>query len=304
MRDFKQLIEEYLAEFCFSQKDIIDLIYSYSAPNRYYHNLAHLADVWDYITENGKDHLDEKEMAALKLAVIFHDVIYDPKRNDNEKESAEYFSRCFRTINPNKSKYGKLFPYIHDATYRLIMKTETHECDDSSPLDEQLMIKGDLCAFTFDFETVWQNNVNIWKEYSWVDWGDFSAVRISFVEKYAPKVKRMLGEKAEYNIERLIACMRVWKPNIAVYPGSFNPFHIGHLDVLKKADAIFDKVIIARGKNPDKSNNMVDLPEYVHKHYQVDHYEGLLTDYIMSKSYDLTVIRGLRNSKDLQYEIK
>lgn len=47
---------------------------------------------------------------------------------------------------------------------------------------------------------------------------------------------------------------------------------------------------------------LTDMSECL-KYIQVDFYEGLLTDYINSKDYDLTVVRGLRNGYDLEYEI-
>ena len=39
---------------------------------------------------------------------------------------------------------------------------------------------------------------------------------------------------------------------IGIYTGSFNPFHLGHLDILNKAKRMFDEVVIAVGHNPDK----------------------------------------------------
>lgn len=93
---------------------------------------------------------------------------------------------------------------------------------------------------------------------------------------------------------------------IAIYPGSFNPFHRGHYNILLKAEAIFDKVIIARGVNPEKSNPTAPLPELI-KDRTIVRYNGLLTDCIeaVAKEYgsNPTVIRGLRNSVDLQYEM-
>lgn len=90
---------------------------------------------------------------------------------------------------------------------------------------------------------------------------------------------------------------------VGVYAGSFNPWHRGHQNILDKADKIFDKVIIARGYNPEKTNELVPLPDSIlaRENYK---YDGLLTDFIQSLPYDnITVIRGLRNSVDLQYEM-
>lgn len=91
---------------------------------------------------------------------------------------------------------------------------------------------------------------------------------------------------------------------IAIYPGSFNPWHEGHQDILRKALKIFDQVIVCQMINPDKTDNgqylmldgaAIDRPVYVVT------YKGLLVDAVKEfKAH--AVIRGLRNGYDLQYE--
>jgi len=92
-------------------------------------------------------------------------------------------------------------------------------------------------------------------------------------------------------------------PKIAVFPGSFNPFHKGHYNVLQKAEKIFDKVIIAFGNNPEKDGKRgYKVPESV-RNRQIEDYNGLLTDFVERiGGEDIVVIRGLRNSTDFQYE--
>ena len=92
-----------------------------------------------------------------------------------------------------------------------------------------------------------------------------------------------------------------FKPKIAVFAGSFNPFHKGHYNILQKAEKIFDKVIIAFGSNPYKDDRTWELPETI-KNRQIEQYDGLLTDFVSSLDYDIIVIRGLRNTTDFQYE--
>lgn len=104
-------------------------------------------------------------------------------------------------------------------------------------------------------------------------------------------------KNSEYSREYLM----VFSPKIAVFAGSFNPFHKGHYNVLQKAEKIFDKVIIAFGKNPEKDNRYHTVPNSV-KNRQIENYEGLLTDFISSLGHEVTVIRGLRNSTDFDYE--
>jgi pantetheine-phosphate adenylyltransferase len=104
---------------------------------------------------------------------------------------------------------------------------------------------------------------------------------------------------------------------IAIYPGTFDPFHIGHLNVVEKTERIFGKgsVIIAMGINPDKSSYKSEQfqlkneqsKELSHKigrevivytdflHQVVEHYEEL--------GYTVVIVKGLRNGNDLDYEV-
>lgn len=102
----------------------------------------------------------------------------------------------------------------------------------------------------------------------------------------------------------------------AVYPGSFNPWHKGHTDILKKAARVFDDITIAVGVNPAKltddiSTRMVKLnqqidelititPELKDVRIVVCYFTGLLVDFIGDKN--VSVIRGLRNGSDLEFE--
>lgn len=112
---------------------------------------------------------------------------------------------------------------------------------------------------------------------------------------------------------------------IAIYPGSFNPFTVGHLNILNKAEAIFGKenVIIAVGINPEKITN--EALEAIRKKIynpnldprvqaikmnlpskNAEGFIGFLTDYVWEKEnngYDVTIIKGLRNGDDLDYEV-
>jgi len=99
---------------------------------------------------------------------------------------------------------------------------------------------------------------------------------------------------------------------IGIYPGSFNPWHEGHSDILDKALDIFDKVIIARGRNPEKEtfkNDIIDgfpVSQYedklFHNEIELVSFKGLLVDFVSERKGD-AVIRGLRNGHDLQYEM-
>ena len=96
---------------------------------------------------------------------------------------------------------------------------------------------------------------------------------------------------------------------IAVFPGSFSPFTIGHKSIIDKTLPIFDKIIIAIGTNSEKEeifsvNQRINWITSVYKNNTkifIDQYQGLTVDYCI-KSGAKYIIRGLRNENDFKYE--
>jgi pantetheine-phosphate adenylyltransferase len=94
---------------------------------------------------------------------------------------------------------------------------------------------------------------------------------------------------------------------IAIYPGSFNPWHEGHYDVLKKALKVFDRVIIAVGENPDKPLTQAAAIANISNEFESDRriavvpFSGLLVDFIKDTGAT-AIVRGIRNGVDLEYE--
>ncbi|GAB4201150.1 MAG: hypothetical protein Fur0023_05290 [Bacteroidia bacterium] len=115
------------------------------------------------------------------------------------------------------------------------------------------------------------------------------------------RIKHLQNINENNLLNPLIEYLHYYSPKIAVFPGSFNPFHKGHYNILQKAERIFDKVIIAFGENPDKNPRIFPIP-YTIQNRQIEHYSSLLTDFIKKLNYPVTVIRGLRNSTDFHYE--
>jgi pantetheine-phosphate adenylyltransferase len=96
---------------------------------------------------------------------------------------------------------------------------------------------------------------------------------------------------------------------IAVFPGSFDPFTIGHEDIVKRALPLFDDIIIAVGINALKKSffSLTDRKDMIAKAFKgnskirVDHFEGLTVDFCASVGAGY-IIRGLRTAADFEFE--
>lgn len=98
----------------------------------------------------------------------------------------------------------------------------------------------------------------------------------------------------------------------AVYPGSFDPCTNGHLDIIKRASKMFDKLIVAVLDNPEKKTPLFSVEERVEilknitkdmKNIEVMSFSGLLVDF-MKKQNSKVVVRGLRAVTDFEYEFQ
>lgn len=97
---------------------------------------------------------------------------------------------------------------------------------------------------------------------------------------------------------------------IAVYPGSFDPITNGHLDIIKRASELFDKLYITILDNPNKKTlfsveERLDLIEKVTRDYDniiVDYSDELSVNYAQKKDAKF-IVRGLRATLDFEYEL-
>ena len=97
---------------------------------------------------------------------------------------------------------------------------------------------------------------------------------------------------------------------IAIYPGSFDPMTLGHLNIIRRASKIFDKVIVCIMINGNKKGSMFTRERRVEQakictahlpNVEIDSYDGLLADY--ARRFDHPVIvKGLRANMDFENE--
>lgn len=276
---FKALFAKYgITDFLLIQK-------AWQEPHRFYHNEEHLAFLLERIQ---KSPFSEGEKEILYLIAFFHDIVYQPTRKDNEQKSAELFWQLCKADEA-----------IKNLVARAILDTHSHT---PSHTLSAFFCEIDLAIVSESgFIQLLEWEQKIFKEYQVFDYSLYKPARISVLEN----LKKKVPQNAQ-NLQYLIEYLQTHKPKIGVYPGSFNPFHNGHYNILQKAERVFDKVIVARGVNPEKNEFAQDDEISPVLYYrQKENFTGLLTDYLSSKEKEaeITLIRGLRNGDDLAYEM-
>lgn len=109
-----------------------EIIAAYQEPQRFYHTLDHLQAVLDQTAR--ADLWQFKNLSAVKLALFYHDAVYDPTRNDNEARSAALFQRHWQERLPHHQV---------EKVSSWILATASHQ-DPSGDLDLQQLLDIDL----------------------------------------------------------------------------------------------------------------------------------------------------------------
>lgn len=98
---------------------------------------------------------------------------------------------------------------------------------------------------------------------------------------------------------------------LAVFPGTFDPMTLGHLDIVKRASRIFDRVIVAVANSPSKKT-LISLEDRVLmavdacaglRNVSVEGFSGLLIDFLKAQKANF-LVRGVRTVADYDYEIQ
>tara|TARA_B100001079_G_scaffold259956_1_gene259609 strand:+ start:459 stop:926 length:468 start_codon:yes stop_codon:yes gene_type:complete len=95
----------------------------------------------------------------------------------------------------------------------------------------------------------------------------------------------------------------------AIFPGTFDPFTLGHLDILNRSKLIFDEVIIGIGENIDKKAmfSLEDRIDFIKsiiinsENIKVQSYKGLTIDFCKKVDANF-IVRGVRNNGDFEFE--
>jgi len=243
---------------------MLDVYDYYSQPHRYYHNEHHIRDMLNLAHKRYSD-LTEEDMKLLEYAIKYHDVIYDPRRQDNEIRSVEVMrANCKHSLTDTE----------RDRVADLIMATVPASYTDgrNSTMIEAIRYVDCSTLYHDDLPKMIYNFHRLMKEFQFCDYIDFIKGHLDFFRAFA-KVLRVDPTVQEYYIQYVES----YKPRIAVFALSANPFHIGHMSVLEQAERVFDKVIIA---HPNEGYDPLVRAEDILPFHQVVGFNGLLTDFI------------------------
>lgn len=175
----------------------------YSEPGRAYHTLEHIAVMLNTVSEF-RDTLHDD--VAVRLAVWFHDAVYDSRRSDNEEQSALYAMSVLR--------WGGATPSLLPLVERFILATKTHQSlshdtDCKFVLDADLAILG---ASAVDYDRYARA---IRQEYAWVSEEDYRAGRRKVLAGFlgrdrlyhTPLLSNRLEQAARGNLQREIRAL-------------------------------------------------------------------------------------------------
>jgi len=150
---FKNLLNKYTSDKKQIDQYWLELEKSYNFKSRYYHNLSHINELLQFYDKY--EHELIKKNVVL-FAIFYHDIIYDIKKKDNEKQSAEFAKNSLKDLNIKQE--------IINFCYDYILATKKHNID-SSDTDLAYFLDFDMAVLGKDWEDYHIYTEKIRKEY-------------------------------------------------------------------------------------------------------------------------------------------
>jgi predicted metal-dependent HD superfamily phosphohydrolase len=163
---------------------------AYSEPHRRYHTLQHIEFC---LRELGKHWLHAVRLNEVRWALLFHDAIYDPRRNDNEARSADWACRVMQELQRPEDEIARV--------RQLIMAT-VHAAQAETP-DEALLLDIDLSILGADEATFDEYDRAIRVEYEWVPEAAYRLARAAVLQGFLQRER--IFQTAAYRDRESIA---------------------------------------------------------------------------------------------------
>jgi len=177
----------------------LDVLEKYSKQHRFYHTPNHILNC---LIEFKSIKQLAKNPNELELAIWFHDIIYDPKRHNNEEKSQKYAFDCLKKIKLPEKTIKKVSDLILITKHKTPPKTN----------DEKLIVDIDLSIFGQSKQVFDLYEKNIRKEYLWVPINIYKEKRIEILQSFFNKnplyhikeIHNKYEEIAKINLQRSI----------------------------------------------------------------------------------------------------
>ena len=147
-----------------------DLVAAYSSGDRFYHNLAHIQQVLEAISQARSL---ARNLPEIQLAAWFHDVIYNPKAKDNEDRSAEYAAAVLDRLNLPTEAIANI--------KTLILTTRTHQPLPEN-IDSQIFLDADLSILGSSDSDYQAYTRAIRQEYAWLSDREYRDGRLRILQ--------------------------------------------------------------------------------------------------------------------------
>ena len=176
------------------------LVAAYTQPDRHYHNLHHIDRLLTTIDRTES----LQNPTAVRLAVWFHDFVYDSQASDNEAQSAKSAGELLTNIGSSSE--------LIERVQQLILATQGHQIDPHDP-DRCIFLDADLAILGADPVQYQAYMRSIRREYSWASDGAYKVGRIQVLESflqrdrlyYTDLLSDELESIARLNLKREIA---------------------------------------------------------------------------------------------------
>lgn len=169
---WQKLLEPFPVKLSVSQRIFGDLVSAYSTVGRFYHTLEHINHVLETLEDLKLVAID---FSVIQLAAWFHDVIYDPKSQDNEDKSAEYAEVVLTEL---------AIPWATIARVKtLILSTKTHQSPPDD-IDCQILLDADLAILGAAESEYREYAQGIRQEYAWVTDEEYRWGRKQVLDKF------------------------------------------------------------------------------------------------------------------------
>jgi len=197
--DWVRLLRRYGVAPAEVQEPFDVLAAAYSAPERHYHNLDHLIEMFRVAARLASAVADPApaprplvggrayDPAAVELAIWFHDAVYDPRAKDNESRSAELAAVLLGPIGVPRSTI--------ERTVRLVLAT-AHLSAADPPADREtaVLLDADLAVLGSSEERYRRYAADIRKEYAWVPDEDYRAGRAAVLRAFLARPRIFLNQ--------------------------------------------------------------------------------------------------------------